>query len=94
MFDVGIISARDARLYTIFMENGTHVSQNRIDLKWTDTPVDLKSQDPIVSSNAKSKYAPPRVPNSNVKCMGKAKLTEKRVEVRKSNLTNSCMYTT
>ena len=49
-----------------------------------------------MSSNAKSKHAPctnPVPSSTNIKCTGKAKLTEKRVEVRKSNLTNS-MYTT
>ena len=92
-FDVGIISARDARSYTIYMENGVHVSQNRIDLKWTDAPFEPKTQ-PFVRSNAKLKHAPPTTPvpsSTNIKCTGKEKLTEKRVEVRKSNLTNS-MY--
>ena len=73
------------------MENGVHVSQNHIDLKQTDAPFE-----PFVSSNAKSKHAPPTTPvpsSTNIKCTGKAKLTEKRVEVMKSNLTNS-MYTT
>ena len=41
-FDVGIVSARDVRSYTICTENGTHVSRNHIDLKWTDTPFELK----------------------------------------------------
>ena len=94
-FDVGIISARDARLYTIYMENGVHISQNCIDLKWTDASFEPKTQ-PFVSSNAKSKHTPPTTPvpsSTNIKCTGKAKLTEKRVEARKSNLTNS-MYTT
>ena len=45
-----------------------------------------------MSNYAKSKHAPPKVPNSNVKHNSKAKLTEKRVEARKSNLTS--MYTT
>ena len=95
-FDVGIISARDARSFTIYTENGVHVSQNHIDLKWSDAAFKPKTQ-PFMSSNAKSKHAPPTtpVPSSTniIKCTGKAKLTEKRVEVRKSNLTNS-MYTT
>ena len=93
-FDVGIISARDVRLHTVYTENGVHVSQNHIDLKWTDAPFEPKTQ-PFMSSNAKSKHAPTTpVPSStNVKHNSKAKPTEKRVEVRKSNLTNS-MYTT
>ena len=44
-----------------------------------------------MSSNAKSKHAPPTTPvpsSTNINGTGKAKLTEKRVEVRKSNLTN------
>ena len=91
-FDVGIISDRDSRLYTIYMENGVHVSRNRIDLKWTDTPFEPKTQP--VSSNANHKHAPTTVPSStNVKCTDKAKLVGKTVEVGKSNLTNS-MYTT
>ena len=56
-FNVGIISARDARSYTIFMESGTHVSRKRIDLKHTDAPFELKTQDPVVRSNATSKHA-------------------------------------
>ena len=94
-FDVGIISARDARSYTIYMENGVHVSQNCIDLKRTDAPFEPKTQ-PFLSSNANLKHVhAPTTPipsSANVKCTGKAKLTEKRVEVRKFNLTNS-MYT-
>ena len=93
-FDVGIISARDARLYTIYMENGAHVSQKCIDLKWTDAPFEPKTR-PFMSSNASLKHvhAPTTpVPSSiNVNHNSKAKLTEKRVEVR--NLTKS-MYTT
>ena len=37
-FNVGIVSARDARSYTIFTENGAHASRNHIDLKCTDAP--------------------------------------------------------
>ena len=78
------------------MENGVHVSQNCIHLKWTDTPFEPKAKTkPFVSSNANHKHAPTTpVPSStNVKHNSMAKLTEKRVEVRKSNLTNS-LYTT
>ena len=95
-FDVGIISARDARSYIVYMENGVHVSQNHIDLKQTDVPFEPKTKtQPFVSSNANHKHAPTTpVPSStNVKHNSKAKLTQKRVEVRKSSLTNS-MYTT
>ena len=89
-FGVGIVSARDARLYTICTENGTHVSRNCIDLKQTDTPFEPKTQP--ASNFAKSKHAPPKVPNSNAKCTDKAKLILKRVQVSKSNKSNS-MYT-
>ena len=54
-FDVGIISEGDARSYTIYMENGVHVSQNRIDLKWTEAPFEPKTQ-PFISSNANLKH--------------------------------------
>ena len=42
-FNVGIVSARDARSYAIFTENGTYVSQNCIDLKQTDKPFEPKT---------------------------------------------------
>ena len=75
------------------MENGPHVSKNCIDLKWTDAP---KTQ-PFMSSNANLKHVHvPTIPvpcSTNVKHNSKAKPTEKRVEVIKSNLANS-MYTT
>ena len=83
-FDVGIVAARNYRLYTICMENGVHVSMNCIDLKWTDTPITPKTS---VSSNAKSKHAPTTIPSStstNVKHDNKAKLIEKRVEISTS----------
>ena len=95
-FNVGVASDRDARSYTILTENGTHISRNCIDLKCTSLQFALKPDNNVlpktshtVSSDANSKHAPPSVPNTNVKCTGKAKLAEKRVEVRKSNLTNS-----
>ena len=57
-FDVGIVSASDARSYTIFTEHGTHVSRNCIDLKQTDTLFEPKTQS--VSNFAKSQHAPQR----------------------------------
>ena len=78
-FDVGIISARYARAYTICTENGTCVSRNCINLKQTDTPFELKIKTQPVSSNAKSKHAPTTVPfSTNVKCTDKAKLIVKK----------------
>ena len=92
-FDVGIVSARDARLYMIHTEHGRHVSRNRIDLKQTDAPIEQKTDTQPVSNFAKSKHAPPQIHNSNVKCTANAKLILKRVEISKSNKSNS-MYTT
>ena len=88
-FNVGIVSARVARLSTIFTENGAHISQNCIDLKWTDAPFEPKIQ-PFMSSNANYKHvhAPPTIPvpsSTNVKCDGKANLTEKGVKVSNTN---------
>ena len=91
-FDVGTISAGDARLYMICTEHSTHMSRNCIDLKQTDAPFEQKTETHPVSSNAKSKHAPTIVLSStNVKCTAKAKLILKRVEV--SSNSNS-MYTT
>ena len=92
-FDVGIVLARDTRLYTIYTEHSTHVSRNCIDLKQTDGPFEQKTETQLVSNFAKSKHAPPQIHNSNYKCTAKAKLIPKRVEISKSNKSNS-MYTT
>ena len=43
-FDVGIVSARDARSYMICTEHSTHVSRNHIDLKQTDAPFEQKTE--------------------------------------------------
>ena len=69
----------------IFTENGMHISRNHIDLKWTDASFEPRTQP--VSSFAKSQHAPPKVPNTNVKCTDKAKLILKRVEVSLISLT-------
>ena len=39
-FNIGMISARNSRSYTIHMENGTNISRNCIDLKKTDAPLE------------------------------------------------------
>ena len=93
-FDVGIISARDARSYTICTENSTHVSQNCIDLKWTDAPFEPKTQ-PFVSSHANYKHvhAHPTTPvpsNTNVKCSDKVNLTKKGINVSNNNMYKTC----
>ena len=88
-FNVGIVSARDARSYKICTEHGTHINRNHIDLKQTDTPFELKP----VHNFAKSKHAPTTVSsNANVKHDNKAKVTGKRLNVKTCNSTNS-MYT-
>ena len=88
--NVGIVSAKDARSYTIFTESGALISSYCIDLKCTDVLFDFKTS-PVVSSNAKSMHAPPSnlTKASNVKHSSKTKLTEKGVGVRKSNSTNN-----
>ena len=65
-FDVGIFSACDARSYTIFMENGTHINRNHIDLKHTNVhfePMTITDVLPqtrhVVSKDANFKHAPP-----------------------------------
>ena len=53
-----------------------------------DAPFALKTQDPVMSSNAKSKHAPPTIPvpsSTNGKCDGKANLTEKGVKASNTN---------
>ena len=84
-FNVGIISARNSRSYTIHMESGTNISRNRIDLKWTDAPFESQPHpQPVVSNFAKSQHAPSlnTVPsststNANIKRNNKAKLIGK-----------------
>ena len=76
------------------MENGTHVSRNHIDLKWTDAPFEPKTQ-PFMSSNANHKHvhAPPTTPvpsSTNVKCTGKANLTKKGINVSNNNMYKMC----
>ena len=83
-YGVGIVSARDARLYTIYVENGSHISRKSIDLKCTYVHFELKTQ-LVVSTSANSKHAPPPKPVTNVKCTGKANLIDKEVEVKKFN---------
>ena len=93
-FNVGIISARNSRLYTIRTESGTNISRNCIDLKQTDAP--FESQ-PVVSKFAESQHAPslntvPSSTNANIKHSDKAKLTGKRVEAssNKSSMCTTC----
>ena len=95
-FNIGIISARNSRSYTICAESGTNISRNCIDLKWTNAPFESQPQQ-VVSKFAKSQHAPSfnTVPSStsvNIKHSDKAKLIGKSVEAKSSN--KSSMYTT
>ena len=94
-FNVGIISARNSRSYTICMESGTNISRNHIDLKQTDAPFESQPQ-PVVSKFAKSWHAPslntlPSSTSTNayIKHSDKAKLIGKRVEASSNK---SSMY--
>ena len=96
-FNVCVVSNRDARSYTILMENGTHISQNRIELKCTSVQFDPRPNTSVlpkarytISSDANSKHAPPSGPNSNVKCMGKGKLTQKGINVSNNSMYKMC----
>ena len=71
------------------MENGTDISRNCIDLKWTDALFETQPH-PVMSKIAKSRHAPSHntIPCStaNIKHSDKANLIKERVEIRKSNL--------
>ena len=83
-FNVGIISARNSRLYTIHTESGRNISRNYIDLKQTKAPF---TSQPIMSKFARSQHAPslntvPPSTNANIKHSDKAKLPGKGINVR------------
>ena len=92
-FCVGVVSNRNARSYRIFTENATHTSGNCIDLKCTSVQFDPKPNINVlpktrqtVSSDANLKHVhgPPTTPvpsSTNVKCTGKANLTEKGINI-------------
>ena len=54
-FHVGVVSERQGKLYAISTEGGRIISQNRIDLIWTNVPYVGKES----VSYANSKHAPP-----------------------------------
>ena len=86
-FNIGIISDRNSRSYTICTESGTNISRNCIDLKQTDTPFESQPQ-PVISKFANSMHATtPNNPNNantkaNFKSSIKAKLPGKGIDVR------------
>ena len=89
-YDIGIATAWNARSYQICTEHGTHISHNHVDLKHMDAlyePCTKPSQ--TMSNFAKSSHAnanPP--PPSNIKQDDKAKLTDRRISVSKTNPSN------
>ena len=87
-FDIGIVSDRSDRSYTITTESGKNISRNHIDLKWTKAPFEAQPH-PVMSRIAKL-HTPSNNPNTNVKHSGKANLIKKRVEVRQNN--SECTY--
>ena len=97
-YDVGIVTAWNARSYQIYTEHSTHISHNRVDLKCTNAPYEphtIPSQ--TVSNFAKSSHANANPPlPSNIKKDDKAKLVDRRISVGKTNASNitSNRYTT
>ena len=73
-FYIGIVSDQTDQSYTIIMENGTHISRNSINLKWTEAPFEAQ---PVMSRIA-TLHAPPNNPSTDVKHSDKADLTKER----------------
>ena len=82
-FNVGVVSERQGRSYAISTDSGRIISQNRIDLRWTNVPYECKES----VSYANSKHIPPTSPNTNAKFKqpNKAKLLGKEITTRKSD---------
>ena len=80
-FHVGVVSEREGRLHAISTESGIIISQNHIDLRWTNVPYKESV------SYANFKHVPPIPDNTNAKFKqpNKAKLLEKEIIVRKNN---------
>ena len=87
-FHIGVVSDREGRSYVISTETGRKISQNRIDLRCTNVPYICKES--VSYANPNSKHVSPPIPdkvtNANVKQPNKAKLLEKEISVRKSNI--------
>ena len=89
-YDIGIVTAQNARSYQICTEHSTHISCNCVDLKHTDAPYKpCTKPSQTVSNFAKSSHANanPQLP-SNVKQDDKAKLIDRRISVSKTNSSN------
>ena len=97
-YDIGIITAWNARLYQICTEHSTHISRNHIDLKHMNAPYKPHTKlSQTVSNFAKSLHANANPPlPSNIKQDNKAKLIDRRISVSKTNSSNvtSNRYTT
>ena len=89
-YDIGIVTAWNARLYQICTEHGTHISCNHIDLKRMDAQYEPHTKpSQTVSNFAKSSHANANPPlPSNIKQDDKAKLIDRRISVSKTNSSN------
>ena len=94
-YDIGIVTAQNARSYQICTEHGTHISCNHIDLKHTDVPYDPAPYKPhrkpsqTMSNFATSSHANANPPlPSNIKQNDKAKLIDRGISVSKTDSSN------
>ena len=89
-YDIGIVTAWNARSYQICTEHGTHISHNHVDLKHMIAPYKPHTKpSQTVSNFAKSLHANANPPfPSNVKQVDKAKLIDRRISVSKTNPNN------
>ena len=89
-YDTGIVTVWNARLYQICTEHGTHISHNCIDLKHMNALYKSHTKpSQTVSNFAKSTHANANPPlPSNIKQDDKAKLTDRRISVSKTNPSN------
>ena len=89
-YDIGIVTAWNARLYQICTEHSTHISHNRVDLKHMDAPYEPHAKpSQTVGNFAKSLHANTNPPfPSNVKQDDKATLIGRRISVSKTNSSN------
>ena len=89
-YDIGIVTAWNAKSYQICTEHGTHISHNRMDLKCTNAPYEHHTKpSQTVSNFAKFSHANANPPlPSNVKQVDKVKLIDRRISVSKTNSSN------
>ena len=89
-YDIGIVTAQNARSYQICTEHSTHISHNHIDLKHMNAPYEPHTKpSQTVSNFAKSLHANANPPlPSGIKQVNKAKLVDRRISVSKINSSN------